>query len=70
MTIQEMIDAFLLEYDLNGSGAVAGFEEEEIVEDDAKQLQELMKMLGDINGRIYQGVGEVNNTSEVSKPTS
>lgn len=31
MTTQEMIDAFLLEYDLNGSGAVAGFEDEEIV---------------------------------------
>jgi len=44
-------------------------DEEEIIEDDTKQLQELMKMLGDINGRIYQGVGEVNNTSEVSEPT-
>lgn len=31
MTTQEMIDAFLLEYDLNGSGAVAGFEDSEIV---------------------------------------
>ena len=31
MTTQEMIDAFLLEYDLNGSGAVAGFEDSEIL---------------------------------------
>lgn len=31
MTTQEMIDAFLLDYDLNGSGAVAGFEDSEIV---------------------------------------
>lgn len=32
MTAQEMIDAFLLQYDLNGSGAVAGFTDEEILE--------------------------------------
>lgn len=32
MTSQEMIDAFLLQYDLNGSGAVAGFTNEEILE--------------------------------------
>lgn len=30
MTAQEMVNAFLLEYDLNGSGAVAGFEVDEI----------------------------------------
>jgi len=31
MTGQEMIDSFLLEYDINGSGAVAGFEDDEIL---------------------------------------
>jgi len=31
MTTQEMIDAFELDYDLNGSGAVAGFENDEIL---------------------------------------
>lgn len=32
MTTQEMIDSFLLQYDLNGSGAVAGFTDGEIIE--------------------------------------
>lgn len=32
MTTQDMIDNFLLQYDLNGSGAVAGFTDEEIIE--------------------------------------
>jgi hypothetical protein len=31
MTTQEMIDAFYLEYDLNGSAAVAGFEDSEVI---------------------------------------
>ena len=44
-------------------------DEEEIIEDDTKKLQELMKMLGDVNGRIYQGTSEVNNSSQVSEPT-
>jgi hypothetical protein len=45
-------------------------DEEEIIEDDTKKLQELMKVLGGISGRIYEGVGEVNNSSQVSKPTT
>ena len=32
MTTQEMIDSFLLLYDLNGSGAVAGFTNDEIID--------------------------------------
>ena len=43
-------------------------DEEEIIEDDTKKLQELMKMLGDVNGRIYQGASEVDNSSQVSEP--
>ncbi|AEH06354.1 ATP synthase subunit I [Methanothermococcus okinawensis] len=43
-------------------------EEEDIIEEDNKQLQELIKMLGDVNGRIYEGVGKVDNTSKVSEP--
>jgi len=45
-------------------------EEEEIVEDEAKQLQELMKMLGGVNGRVFEGVGKVDNTSQVSESVS
>lgn len=32
MSTQDMIDNFLLQYDLNGSGAVAGFTDDEIIE--------------------------------------
>lgn len=45
MTTQEMIDAFLLEYDLNGSGAVAGFEDSEIVSFLNKAQKELVDFL-------------------------
>jgi hypothetical protein len=43
MTTQEMIDAFLLEYDLNGSGAVAGFTDDEILDFLNKAQLELVK---------------------------
>jgi hypothetical protein len=62
MTTQQMIDAFLLEYDLNGSGAVAGFEDSEIISFLNKAQKEIVEKVFINNGpnHLYSLVKEVN----------
>ena len=52
MTAQEMIDSFLLQYDLNGSGAVAGFTDDEILDFLNKSQLDIVK-----KGFIESGAG-------------
>jgi len=62
MTTQEMIDNFLLQYDLNGSGAVAGFTDEEITEFLNKaQLDIVKKGFVDSGPELFPNIVKYHN---------